>query len=296
MLATETKTRVALRNILLATDFSPISEAAFQYAEAVARRFGSKLHAVHVVPPSAYKYVPGGAGEIPWDLDEQEAKKEMEHLDERMKDLPHETTLVRGNITEAVRTLSVAKNADLVVIGTRGRKGLGRVLLGSIAESIFRQSACPVLTVGPKVMTEAPQEIELKRVLFATDLSEESLAAAGHAFSLAQEFQAELVLLHVVKLPLEPLESQGVIIAERERKLHKLFPADAELWCKPECFVMFGDPARSILGFAKEKSADLIVLGVRGAAGKLGLATHVGNAVAHEVVSHAVCPVLTVRG
>ncbi len=296
MFTAEIKTRVAIKNLLFATDFSPVSEAAFQYAEAIARKFGSKLHAVHVVPPNAYKYVPGGAGEVPWDVDEQQAKQEMKHLDDRMAALPHDTSIVRGDIADSIHILISDKNADMLVVGTHGRRGLGRVLLGSVAERVFRQAPCPVLTVGPKVVSDAPREIAFDRVLFATDFSDESLAAAPYAFSLAQEFQARLTLMHAVKLPLEPLESPELIASQREKDLRKLLPAETDLWCRPEFVVKFGNVGQSILTVAKEQQADLIVLGVRGAGGAIGVATHVADAIAHEVVSHAKCPVLTVRG
>jgi nucleotide-binding universal stress UspA family protein len=296
MFTAEIKTRVAIKNLLFATDFSPVSEAAFQYAEAIARKFGSKLHAVHVVPPNAYKYVAGGAGEVPWDVDEQQAKQEMKHLDDRMAALPHDTSIVRGDIADSIHILISDKNADMLVVGTHGRRGLGRVLLGSVAERVFRQAPCPVLTVGPKVVSDAPREIAFDRVLFATDFSDESLAAAPYAFSLAQEFQARLTLMHAVKLPLEPLESPELIASQREKDLRKLLPAETDLWCRPEFVVKFGNVGQSILTVAKEQQADLIVLGVRGAGGAIGVATHVADAIAHEVVSHAKCPVLTVRG
>lgn len=296
MITTEMKTRVTLKNILFATDFSPISEAAFQYAEAISRRFGSKLHAIHVVPPDAYKFVPGGAGEVPWDLDEQQTKQEMTHLENRMRDLPHAANIMRGGVTDVIRTMITESNADMLVVGTHGRKGLGRLLLGSVAESVFRQSSCPVLTVGPKVVSDAPKEITFNRVLFATDFSDASLAGAPYAFALAHEFQARLTLMNAASLPLEPMESPQVIMADREKKLRKLLPADTDLWCRPEFIVKFGDVAQNILNVAKEQQADLIVLGVKGAGGAIGMATHVADAIAHEVVSHAKCPVLTVRG
>ncbi len=296
MFTAEIRTRITIKNLLFATDFSPVSEAGFQYAEAIARRFGSKLHAVHVVPLNAYKYVPGGAGAVPWDIDEQETKKEMKHLDDRMDGLPHDVVIVRGDVAETIHTLIHARNADMVVVGTHGRSGLGRVLLGSVAECVFRNAACPVLTVGPKVATDAPREIEFNRVIFATDFSDESLAAAPYALSLAQEFQARLTLMHAVKLPLEPLESPDLITSQREKDLRKLMPAETDLWCRPEFVVKFGDAAENILTVAKEQQADLIVLGVRGAGGAIGMATHVADATAHEIVPRAKCPVLTVRG
>lgn len=296
MFTSEMKTRVTIKNVLFATDFSPVSEAAFQYAESIARRFGSKLHALHVVPPDAYKYVPGGAGEIPWDVNENEADRQMKHLDSRMGEIPHETRIMHGNVADLIHTRIFATGADMLVVGTHGRTGLGRVLLGSVAEHVFRESPCPVLTVGPNVVTDAPREIEFNRVVFATDFSEVSMAAAPYAFSLAQDFQARLTLMHAVGLPLEPMESVQVITAEREKRLRDLLPPDIDLWCRPEYVVKFGDAAQNMLEVAKEQQADLIVLGVRGAGGAIGVATHVADAIAHDVVSNAKCPVLTVRG
>jgi len=294
MFTTEAKTRIAIKNLLFATDFSPVSEAAFQYAESISRKFGSRLHAVHVSPPEGFKYVPGGAGPVPWDVDEQEAAAEMKHLDSRMGDLPHETAIVHGDAVEAIRNLISADNADMVVLGTHGRHGIGRMVLGSVAESVFRQAPCPVLTVGPKVAIDAPREIAFKHVLFATDFSAQSMAAAPYALSLAQEFMAGLTLMHSVALPLEPLESEHLITLEREKQLRKILPIESDLWCRPEFVVKFGDAVQNILDVAKSCETDLIVLGVRKAAA-VGMATHVADAVAHEVVAFAKCPVLTVR-
>ena len=79
-------------------------------------------------------------------------------------------------------------------------------------------------------------------------------------------------------------------------ELYEIIPEGAELWCQPEATVRFGNPAERILEAAEEHEADLIVLGVRDAAGRLGAATHLERATAHKVVAHAICPVLTVRG
>jgi nucleotide-binding universal stress UspA family protein len=296
MQALSTTTRVSLKNILFATDFSPASEAALQFAEAVVRRFQSKVYAVHVIEPDESTYVPGGAGQVPFRMVENWAKEKLEHLDQRLKEFPHEMILRHGEIGNVLAEQVKKHQADLLVMGTHGRSGLDRFLLGSVAEEVFRQAVCPVLTVGPKVMADAPREIAFKHVVFATDFSPESLAAAPYAISMAQEFQANLTLLHAVRTPLEPLETPQVIISEGEKHLHRLLPETADLWCKPEFIVRFGDPARTILAEAKELNADLIVLGVRGAKGAQVAATHFAHAVAHEVVSHAPCPVLTVRG
>jgi len=292
----ESKTRVAIRNILLATDFSPESEAALQYAEAVARRFGSKIIVTHVIQPSEDIYVPGGAGLVTFETLKADARKELDHLDKRLEKFAHETILLRGETPAVLRDLAATVQADLLVLGTHGRSGIRRLVMGSVAEEVFRQAPCAVLTVGPKVTSDAPREIDFQHILYATDFGPESIAASAFALSLAQEFQAQLTFLNVVKLPLEPMESEQAIINDRERKLMALLPKDVDLWCKPRVMVMFGETGKIISNAAKEQHADLIVLGVRGASGSLGAATHIAHAAAHDVVSHAKCPVLTVRG
>jgi nucleotide-binding universal stress UspA family protein len=115
-------------------------------------------------------------------------------------------------------------------------------------------------------------------------------------FSLAQENAAHLTLLHVINRPkTENIDLLGHIALTATRILGAVLPPEAELWCKPELLVEYGNPAETILRIADVQKADLIVLGVRRADGRIGVATHVMRPTAHKVVSHAACPVLTVR-
>jgi len=170
--------------------------------------------------------------------------------------------------------------------------------MGSVAEEIFRRSHVPVLTIGPAEHGGAHKAAKFRRVLLATDFGAESLAAAPYAFSMAQENNAELILLHVMRHPESPLTERGAEDAKSDisARLHETVPEAAELWCRPEAVVRTGDPAQQIVNVAKERHADLIVLGIRDKEGFLGAATHLGRATAHKVVAHATCPVLTVRG
>ncbi len=186
---------------------------------------------------------------------------------------------------------------DLIVLGTHGRTGFQKLLLGSVAEEIFRRSHVPVLTIGPWARKGLHKGGKFHRVLFATDFTRESLSAARYAVSMAQENQARLILVHVIRKPNEAL---GESVAEEAvvnamGQLYELVPADAELWCRPEAVVRYGSPAQQILETAKEHGADLIVLGVRNSAANLSAATHLEKTTAHKIVAHAMCPVLTVR-
>ncbi len=151
-------------------------------------------------------------------------------------------------------------------------------------------------TVGPNVLDNPEDLAEFHQILLATDSSEDSLAAAPYAISLAQEHQAQLSLLHVLERPevgTVDLEANAAFLLHR---LKELVPPEAELCCHAKYFVEFGSPADQILEFAKNRRADLIILGVRRPQGRLGASTHLVKTTVHNVVAYARCPVLTVRG
>lgn len=294
MKAIEATTRIALDNVLFATDFSPVSEAALPYAESVARRYGSKLIVAHVISPLETRMVPPeGWGACQQALEES-ANVAIGELEQRLRRFPHECTIRHGLVWDAISELIEEKAADLLVVGTHGRSGLDRVLMGSVAEEVFRQASCPVMTIGPRVPLQAPEEAEFKHIVLATDFNPRS-RALPYALSLAQEFQALLTIVHMVAPSAQEPEELERIVETRTQELRALVEPEAELWCTPEYLVKFGSPGAGILEIAAEKQADLIVLGARSAEGHIGAATHAVAATAHTVVSRARCPVLTVR-
>lgn len=293
MKAVQAKERIALKNILFATDFSPAADAAAPFAIQIARSYGAKVYGVHVNASSDYAAVAPEAWTVMVEASEKEAKEQIQRLNEQLDSVEHEVVIGQGNISETIANVIKEKEIDLVVLGTRGRTKLGKALLGSVAEQILRQAPCPVLTVGPHVTMEPTRELEVREILYATDLAAEFPAAAPYAISLAQENQAHLVLLHVIEdwgreEPVSPSE----VVDSKMRKLRQLVPPEAELWCQPGCCVEPGAPAEKILTVANRLHSDLIVLGARPAK---GLATHLDMGTVHKVVSQATCPVLTVR-
>ncbi len=166
----------------------------------------------------------------------------------------------------------------------------------STAEKVFRHSLVPVMTIGPLAHIGDRNDARFDGVLFATDFSAESLAAAPYAVSIAQENDAQLILVHVMEEPEERRGSrrQTLSVAEAMHQLYELVPPEAELWCRPETVVQFGEPADRILEVAEEKGADLIVLGIRGTEHLIG-ATHLGTSTTYKVVAQSHSPVLTVR-
>jgi nucleotide-binding universal stress UspA family protein len=297
MNAVATKTRIALNHILFATDFSPAAEAALPYAIGLAKQYGGKVHGLHVRYPATYPIV--GPEAMPQVLEaaEEQAKFEARQLHEMLASVPHEVTVIEGDLWPALSEIVTQQKTDLIVMGTHGRKGVSRALLGSAAEEIFRKSSCPVLTVGPRVSANTERRLEMKQILFATDFSPESLAALPFAVSFAQEHESNLTLLNVSAKPeIGELVHAGQYAESTFRRLQALVPEGSEPWCQPKCRVEHGAEAEKIMEVATAIGADLIVLGVRRPQGGLGATTHVLQSIAHKVVANAECPVLTVRG
>lgn len=299
MTTVETSARILLKNILYLTDFSEPSEAALPFGLAIARSYGAKFHVLHVAVPPAYVYATPEMAAEAIERQEENAEAEMLRVEAQLVGLPHETTVVRGTrVWPALEGAMKDAQIDLVVLGTHGRTGAQKLLMGSVAEEIFRRSPVPVLTIGPQVRRGLHSDARFHGVLFPTDFKTESVHAAPYAISFAQENQAKLVLLHVIPRSEEQAEATPgeVSVADAMYQLQEMIPQGAELWCRPEPVVEYGQPAEKILEATTERGVDLIVLGVRQATGHLSAATHLERSTAHKVVAHAVCPVLTVRG
>lgn len=283
--------RVTLKNVLYLTDFSEPSEAALPFAVAIASDYGATVHALHVLTAVIPENCPEAIH-----ADEELANAEMAKVDSRLTGVAHDTATALGvGLWAAVEQAIHERNVDLIVLGTHGRTRAQKLLLGSFAEEIFRRSSVPVLTIGPHVRKDVTTNGAFHSVLFATDFSKPCKAAAPFAVSLAEENDADLILLYVAPKP-ETNEARELAVSDAMKDLNNIVPSDARSWCRPSTVVQYGDAADRILEVATQRGVDLIVLGVRGAAGHLVAATHLERATAHKVVAHARCPVLTVRG
>src|SRR5579862_8690747 len=149
MIATGTRTRISLKHILYATDFSRSAVAALPFVRGLAGQYGATVHALHVRFPTTHPIV--GPEAMPQIIEaaEQQAKFEAQQLNEMLAGVPHDVSVTEGDLWPTIHETARQKNIDLIVIGTHGRTGLGRVVLGSSAEEILRRASCPVLTVGP---------------------------------------------------------------------------------------------------------------------------------------------------
>ena len=277
---------VKLESVLVATDFSTASKEAVLYATAIARRHNSKLFIVHVVTSRSESALMDG-----WRAGQAEIIEQL--LANRLDGIEHELVVKSGQVAEVLSRFIVEKSIDLVVVGTRGRTGVLKALLGSVAEDIFRRASCPVLTVGPNISSQNP-EVGPERILAATGFATHSVFGVRYAIGLAQNLHSSIALLHVVPEGSELSgEAKSRLTAESIAKLRDLIPAAVYLASEPLFFVEFGSAVEKILQTAAAWNANLIVLGLRNVhEASSGRATW---ARAYEIVSKANCPVLTVR-
>jgi nucleotide-binding universal stress UspA family protein len=290
-------TRIQLQNILFATDFTPSAQLALSYALNLAHNYDAGVYSVNVLPHLPFVE----AAQPDPEQTRLFAEQQMAALVscEPFKGIRHKELIKQGEVVEVLSKLVRECAIDLIVIGTCGRKGLQKLLLGSVAEEVFRSAECPVLTVGPHA-TRWPADGNLRHILYATDFGPESVHGLPYAISLAEENRARLTLLHVapetgVALPEPepgtlPLLDPDEVAASTEKQLRDLIPYGAQLWHDPVFMVQFGPAAETIAKIAAG-SADMIVLGVKRPA---ALTKHLGAGVAYKVACEATCPVLSV--
>jgi nucleotide-binding universal stress UspA family protein len=172
-------------------------------------------------------------------------------------------------------------------------------MLGSVAEKVLRKATCPVLTVPPASVTAA--KVPYTRLLCPVDFSDSSLAALRFAFSIAEEADASLTILHVFDWPpddellverLDSPEVRRLITEEGHGRLEALVTDEVRTWCKPSTKIAYGRPYREIVELAQNEGADLIVIGVRG---RKPLDLTVFGSTTNQVVRRASCPVLTLK-
>jgi nucleotide-binding universal stress UspA family protein len=295
------------RRILFATDFSAASGRALPFALDLSRRYGARLAVVHIIPPIVHESASLDSLSRELNLRRREAEHDMEVFLQKTNFPPsgHEVLIEEGPIWSALSSVIRRGNIDLLVLGTHGRGGVKKLILGSIAEEVVRLAPCPVLTVGPKVPMPSGAA-KFGKILFATDFGMPSAKAFPYAFSLAEDFRAKLILLHMVP-PMPVLDVGPSLYAEEQvarwenaareestRKLRELLPLGSGLAQEPEYVVAIDFVAEGILGAAAARQAELIVLGVRRTP-LARAAAHIPWSVIHDVVCEANCPVLTIQ-
>ncbi len=275
-------------NIIVSTDFSASSETALLFALGIARRNNAKVWIVHVVGDTFFsEETQQRAVTDAW----REGQRQLTDyfIAGRLDGIEHKLLVETGSVTDVLMKEVKKHHAEILVIGTKGRSRISKLFMGSIAESVFRQAPCPVMTVGPGTVAKDVPAEGPRRILFCTGFSMHSHAAGQLAVRMAARQEAELILLHVGPDPLTGLRDDYVHNAEK--RLRETVPPDIKL-PSVEPMVRFGVAAEQILAVAKELKPDLIVLGVRQPE---GFGRRLRWATAYEVASNAKCPVITVR-
>jgi len=276
---------------MVATDFSATAQIALTHGLALARRYGAKIYLVHMISPELFRSVPREVRTEAWERAREHVHHEMSALVRlaELRKFRHQTVVEEGNISAGVLRLVREHAIDLLVIGTQGHRGVKRMLLGSVAEKLFRQSPCPVLIVPPR----AGEHAGIGRIVYPTDFSKHSLQVAPHAMSLARHYRAKLILLHVVQgAAVNTVDELTRQRRQVETRMRRAVLGKTNLAQQPVVEVEFGDPAQKIRKIAAEWQSDLVVLGVRRAK---ATAAHLAEGTAYQVVRQSPCAVLTIR-
>jgi nucleotide-binding universal stress UspA family protein len=291
--------KLELKHILVPTDFSECSRFALQQAAAIARLHGSDLVVLNVVPPEPIIHATLEPATWEYEAEAQRARDDMSAAEkETIGDVKHQYIVEVGSLKSVLKNVIKEREISLVVLGTHGRTGVRKLVLGSVAEEIYRIADCPVMTIGPDIEPKLLTQGRFESVLFATDFSAGSKHALPYALGFAVESHARLTLLHVLEEgTMAAMYLHQQLAKSAREQLDAMVPPDANVVLPPDVEVVSGYPVEEILRMARKNQADLIVLGVHKASG-IGARTsaHLPWTIASTVVCHAKCPVLTVRG
>jgi nucleotide-binding universal stress UspA family protein len=286
---------ITIKKILCPVDFFPASEAAVNYAAGLAANYDAAIHLLHVITPiapAAYEYVIDST-EIVKSMEES-SKEEMNKLVSSLKEagVVAQADLQVGDVYDEIKRAIEAGKPDLIVMGTHGRRGVERWFMGSTTEKLLRHSPVPLVTIsatGEKSFT-APR---FRRILVTTDFSDGTPDALAYAFSVAQENESRLTLLHVlhdVSADLSGKYRDSLINGVR-KQLEDMVPAEAKNWCDIVTRVETGLPYRIILRTLEDERPDLLVMNIHG---KGMLDRALLGSTAERVVRAASCPVMLI--
>jgi nucleotide-binding universal stress UspA family protein len=264
-------------------------------ARSIARKFQSEIHLLHVIPSDVFEMASPETSREALAMARESAKQQLDGLaaEGRSLEIVHKNTLAEGPTWQMISETIKARQIDLVVVGTHGKSASKKLVLGSVAEKIFRMADCPILTVPQQFEIVPGREVALDRLLFATNFKPHNERAARIAHAFERHPSVMLTVLHVVEDSAESsLPSQKLVEEFMVKRMHKILPEGCLEQCKPEFVVRFGKPVEEILATANHFHSNLILLGLRAAERSAG---HLPSAVAYGIVCQAACPVLTLH-
>jgi nucleotide-binding universal stress UspA family protein len=286
---------ITINKILCPVDFFPASDAALSYATGLASNYGAKLHLLHVVAPllqSAYEFQMAA-------VDVVKAAKENAILEMKKRQMTvHnagvgvEMEVRLGDVYDSIERAIKIVRPELIVMGTHGRHGVERWFMGSTTEKLLRHSPVPLVTIS-NVPEKSIASAQFRRILVATDFSAGSADALAYAFSVAEENESRITMLHV--LPAFAKELMGRnredVVHAVHNKLNEFVPAEARTWCDVVTQVEAGVPYQIILDMIRDEAIDLLVMNIHGK-GIIDRVLIGSNA--EPVVRAAACPVMLI--
>lgn len=297
---------IQIKRILCPTDLSTDSDQALRYALALTRAYEAKL--IVCYRPVLGKFAAAGtiSGNPVIEASTQnrmfEGAVRKFLAPEDANRLNWQGLLIEGeDVGDAITAAASENAADVIVMRSR-RRPHRAALLGSTAEAVCRTAPCPVLVTHTDErdwVQPLSTSISIQRVLVPYDFSDYAELALKYALSFAQEYQAELHLLHVLptqtvnapEIGWYPLQG-GSLYHNAALRLQRAVPSEAHLWCTVKYTVSEGHPYREILTYAEKQAIDLVSIGAHGTG--FGMRALFGSNV-DRVLRQAPCPVLVAR-
>jgi nucleotide-binding universal stress UspA family protein len=289
-----------IKLILCPIDFSEFSARAYHHALSLAEHYRAKLIAQHIVElwryPSLGFAASAGLYEEFCQSVRERGKVELQEFvkSHTHNEIQPELVVQQGMAPDCILSFAEAQKTDVIVMGTHGRRGYDRLMLGSVTDRVMRRALCPVLAVckpthdSMAAGEERGHVHHLSRILFCADFSENSARALNYAISATAEYDAELTLLHVLEELPSPANRE-VAIAAATDQLDKLIPPEARETLKIKTAVRIGKPYQQIIQLALAEQIDMATMGVRGR-GALDVA--VFGSTTYRVIQLGPCPVL----
>lgn len=276
---------------LFATDFSTACDNAWSYALAIASEYRSKLLLAHVIDPNLFAAVPSGLADAAKEQVRREKQVELERLQQSIGNsyLDFEVLLREGEIADVLLRIIQERDVKLLITGTRGYSRTERLLLGSVAEKLFRQAHCPVLVVPERARLS--ETLIIHRILCPIDFSPDSPSALAFATSVARHHTAQLILMHVLDEDVTGTNAEKQIVHDAEHRLRGLLDVNQSLPFECRMEIVAGVPAEQISRTAAEYHADLVILSVHAASGTVA---HERERTAYKTIRWSPCPVLTI--
>ncbi len=284
---------IQFARVLVALDFSEQAAQALNLAITISQMFGSKLFLVHAASPLAYAV---GTETLPLEVFNASLDGARERLDQIIAGMPAlqalepKTVVAYAGAVDLISDVARDEKIDLILVGSHGARGLERLALGSVAESVLRHAICPVLIVGPHCKAESEP---FRSIVFATDMETTARRGAQYAASLAGRVHGSLTVLHVTN---RKFSSPDLLRDQTEdqvnHELQKLLPADIGRYSKAKVQMAYGPASEVIATVAQAESATLVVVGLKSRA----LADRTPWSTTGHIIRELKCPVLGVPG